>query len=208
MTRWLLLLVLLVPLRILWAQTDATATPQIVRSIFDYDTCAPPCWLDLIPGQSTPADVQASFQKHSDIIPPQSIHIGPAATQTGEDIDPETGYMRNGQYSFDVGEPIEMQPGVATIRSRIDVYESKVDLIVIVPQEPILLAQVLDRLGTPDVIQLHFGIVGLAWFVLIYEEPHLRVNITQPHLQGDFTQPTQDCDLTTLPEHMMLDSIL
>ena len=48
-----------------WQQnSEATQTSESVRSLFEGDPCAPPCWFGLTAGESTAEDVIATFRSH------------------------------------------------------------------------------------------------------------------------------------------------
>jgi len=160
------------------AQTEVTPTVQPIQSIFDYDTCAPPCWMGLIPGESTSADVEQMFEENRDLIDPESIEGGATRLRNGEyAIDAATGLITLGGYSFDVGVRTKPhKPG--EVRSGVDITYGVVDIITVLDFGEIPLRRVLQRLGTPDIIQMNVLLSNSStWFMLIYLEPALSISL-------------------------------
>ena len=115
------------------AQAEVTPTVQPIQSIFDYDICAPPCWMGLIPGESTSADVERMFAENRSLIAPESIEGGATRLKNGEyAIDAATGLINIGGYNFDVGVRTP-QYGLGGLRlsSAVDITYGVVDVIAV-----------------------------------------------------------------------------
>jgi hypothetical protein len=177
-------------------QLTVAPTPLSIRSIFDYDTCAPPCWMGLIPGESTVEDVEQMFQENEALITPENLSVHIVRLPSGAfDVDLNTGLMRAGGYYFDIGE-VEYMPGRVT--SRIDIEQGYIADMLILAYETVSLADVLENMGNPDIVRLYIGFGDKTWFHLIYLELNLRVTLT---IQTD------TCYTALLSEALMIDSI-
>lgn len=194
--RGLIFMVLL--LMIAGTAQSQTATPIPIRSIFPYDTCAPPCWMGLIPGESTAHDVDTMLEQNQDIIIPKDVSTSIHYLPTGElAIDSTTGETLLGTYYFHLGEPYFDQMGIS---NRIEIEDGKVHAILIHPDQRISLEENLEDLGDPDIVRMmlfSFG-NGTTWMDLIYLEPRLRVGLSQ---DGD------DCTVATLREGMAVSRV-
>ncbi|MDQ7026574.1 MAG: hypothetical protein Q9P01_14245 [Anaerolineae bacterium] len=139
MRYWLFALLLLsLTTGVVWSQSDTTSIPQPLQSIFDYDICAPPCWMGLISGESTVEDVEQMLHANEDLIPPETLSVANVWSDSeGYAINPETGNLQIGGYYFDLGE-VERTPGQVT--SRISFDEGYIDDMLILAHETIPLA--------------------------------------------------------------------
>ncbi len=177
---------------------ETTETPTPIRSIFPYDTCAPPCWMGLIPGESTAHDVDVMLEQNQDIILPKDVSASIHYLPTGElAIDSTMGETFFGTYYFHLGEPYFDQMGIS---DRIEIEDGKVGVILIHPDLRIPLADSLEDLGNPDIVRMmsfSFG-NGTTWMDLIYLEPRLRVGLQQ---DGD------ECAVATLLEGMAASTV-
>jgi hypothetical protein len=143
---------------------DSTA----IRSLFADDTCAPPCWFSLTPGESTPEDISIFIQNSASIF----RRIAP---NRGSVFDEETGYMLTGTYvtswlfyeredMLDHGTYIELHEGTLTkIRTNMN--------------HIVLLREVLERLGSPDYITMDFTDLGGSYLTLSYFSLQLQVEL-------------------------------
>jgi len=156
------------------AQTDVTHTMSPMQSVFDYDICAPPCWMGLIPGESTSADVERMLAENADLIDPLTIDSGASRSRTGEyAIDPVAGLIIQGGFSFDIGERTQPhQPGEA--RSGVSIAQGVLDRLTVLSFDPISLQTILERLGNPDLVRLSkpAGVSHLS-FKLVYLEEYV-----------------------------------
>lgn len=146
-----------------------------IYSIFDYDTCAPPCWMGLIPGESTVEDVETVLYGHPELVVQEAITVGYSYLPSGaRDRNPTTGLVENGGYYFYIQ---EINPILGHASSRVDIEQGIVDLIVVQAHEAISLQITLQKIGEPS--SIHFTTAGtIVWFVIIYPEPRLRINLT------------------------------
>jgi hypothetical protein len=138
------------PCRLMPTVYDNPATAPIVyhepvqpRSLLDEDSCAPPCWMGLIVGDSTSEDVQHLIQNTDTIFQEWIAHEDSV-------FDEQMGLIVSGSYRsnwlfHDFGDFTTFN-SIATI----SVEAGVIDSMWIRPNRTILLHEVLRRLGTPD----------------------------------------------------------
>jgi hypothetical protein len=191
----------------LWMQQDILLTPEVTpsvtpeprTSIFDYDICAPPCWMGITPDESTAQDVEQLLQTHTDLVDPDSISKVGAFIGNSRAIDPDTNIVITGSYYFQVGivDPAYKKMG---IRSYVGIIDHKVDIIHVLSYRESSLGQTLSRLGSPHIIRADITPYDSKFNVtLIYLEPRLRLNLSIS---------TEDCWTESLSENMYVNSIL
>lgn len=124
----------------------ATATPRIgERFLFTDNTCEPPCWYGITPGVSTSEDV-ANFIE---------MELNNGGPELNSEIDPQTGLVINGAYSFFIGPDYdEFREYRVALYSFITIEGSIVKLINIWSNRIITLREVIDAWGIPDIIYL------------------------------------------------------
>ena len=175
--------------------------PSVSSSIFSYDTCAPPCWLGIIPGVSTSFDVDLVLAQRPDIIDLETINKSASQLFNSKfAIDEDTGKIQSGVYFFDVLTPPSNI--LAGIRSRIEIRKGVVDLIFILGTEEydIQLSNALEHLGMPDQVRIaYFDYNNQVSFYFIYLDSQLRINLDQT---------IEQCDITNLPDSFSVNSIL
>ncbi len=160
------------------AAQEVTETPTpdgIQGSIFANDTCAPPCWFGLIPGESTSAEVLEFLATSAQVA-------GLAIYQNGKwiRVDSETPWIADGKYNFEFG-PFERE-NCCTGSSRAYIREGLLDSVDIVAREHITMDEVIMRLDWPDEIRLsRFAYTGteFADFTIefIYYDLYLSVGL-------------------------------
>lgn len=190
------LVFLLLTAGVVWSQSDTTPTPQPLQSIFDYDTCAPPCWMGLIPGVSTIEDVENLLEAYPDLFPIESRDTTVGRIPSGErDIDPDIGRINTAYISFDIG---EVRPDDFFI-SRVEIREGVVSVMVILNYETLDLASVFNSYGMPDTVRLVDSATDLVHLLLIYEDIPLRVNLHYP---------SSNCTIRAMIDGALVDSII
>ncbi|GAB5493457.1 MAG: hypothetical protein Phog2KO_36720 [Phototrophicaceae bacterium] len=173
------------------AQEQDSSTSPI--SVFAYDTCAPPCWMGLIPGESTASDVEAMLAENQDLIDPESISMSVARLESGEfAIDPDTNEVIRATYTFDVATPYFNTMGTT---SRVLISERSVYEIAILSHERISINEIINNLGEPDFVRLYVLNGGTNWLAFIYLDLQIRIN---------FNQPDQTCNVKNVTNNMTL----
>lgn len=184
-------------------------TEQPVQSIFLDDTCAPPCWFGITPGESTSADVEAMFRRYQSMFGSLFIWY-PDRYPRREDgmiVGTVLGFWWGVYTRHDT--PITY-PGIrpdSQTWSLISIGENGiVELISTSANREVPLAEVLELLGNPDDIYLvpvpnYDGEGGNAFALSIrYVEQRLGVRfLTFPH-------PT--CTASSVLENFHVDAVL
>jgi hypothetical protein len=174
-------------------------TPQPIRSVFDYDTCAPPCWMGLVAGESTFTDVKYALRTIDDPILRETLDIVISRLPSGEDdINPYTGEIQTGAFLFDINTISYIDEGIRS-PSRIEIGDGRVDIMVINAHQPIILDDVLINLGEPDFFRLCICSADWTYITLIYIELNLRVS---------FRHSTDVCRTSLLPHELLMKSLL
>jgi hypothetical protein len=165
-------------------QFAVAPTPQPIRSIFDYDTCAPPCWMGLIPGISTSAEVEEVLNNL------ESPFNGWTSNYYNNVIDAESGVIVDGAYYF-----FPERYSQSATDSLISITNGIVDAIFILPPERIHPQQVVEALGLPDDVQLIRA--QLYYLELAYTNELIRVRFI-----------ARNCSLNSLNEDFVVDLAL
>lgn len=179
-----------------FAQDEVTQTPTVPYSIFADDTCAPPCWMGLIPGESTAADVEAMLAENQDLIDPEHVSMSLARLESGEfAIDPNTGEVIRATYNFNITVPYFDTMGTT---SRVLIREGIVYKIVIHAHERITLTEVLESFSEPEIVRMGVFHTLLPDLLFVYLDTRIRVK-----LKLDNT----DCNVATLQDEMIVSSV-
>ena len=141
-------------------ETTATPEPTIPQSLFVEDTCAPPCWFGLIPGESSEEDILAFLDAYASVL---------SVTTIRDVIDPETEEPIGISYHFWWHNYSYFNPPrvILTIQNGL-LYRIWAN-----PNREITFGEMFDVLGYPD--QLYLGTVGWSFLTAIYEKPRLRI---------------------------------
>ena len=163
-----------------------TPTPEPIQSLFENDTCAPPCFFGLIPGQSTSQDVVALTETSSDIY-------DPGITERST-FDPDTNHMILGTYYFWLqdSDEVEDPDGVAIYIGDQLVYQ----INVYVENSNFSIENVMDTLGPPDQVRIRQSIIG-AVLRFIYVDLSISVNF----------DPKEECRLETINDDYQLSGL-
>lgn len=142
--------------------------PDAPRSLFEGDTCAPPCWMGLTPGESTAEDVEEFIQTPNAIFREWRMHPDSI-------FDEQTGLMLSGTYStrWLFHERDDAYIGL----SDMDIYiaDGIVSTIEFNPNRTILLRKVLEKLGTPDFVLINSNDVFPSDLEFVYLEPNVYI---------------------------------
>ncbi len=177
----MLFLVLLSGATTFQTTSSPTPTPFAMRSLFSDDSCAPPCWFGLTPGESTPEDVSTFFAVFGDLM----YGVAPPIHEKDEN------------YLF-YWKPANFNRENVRQNNYIRVYDGIVDAIHITMNETVYLAEVLEKLGMPDSIIFELGFYGSAYLNLVYLKPRIRV-----HLTAEW----ETCFISNIGESFWVDSI-
>jgi hypothetical protein len=160
---------------------QSTPTPDGIEvALFPDDNCENTCWMGLIPGESTAADVEQVLDELGN-----QLSYWSAGSQNNV-MDPDTGYLIYGDYQFRwqlySGNNYQ-QPA-----SLIAIENSIIDVILISADGQITLDQVLNVLGQPDDIQ--FARTRLYYLTLVYVDKLMQIRFIIP----------EGCTINTLDE--------
>lgn len=147
---------------------EATITPTLFKmnSLFEGDTCEPPCWFGLRPGESTSEDVYQFLSKNSSRFYNYLIKEGhtsdnlPIVAAT-LNLQP----LKEGK-AIDFFWQASSYKGNMTSNSSISFTDDLVSVMDIQPNVPISLNTTLQLLGEPD--SLRAGISFNYDFILLY----------------------------------------
>jgi hypothetical protein len=144
--------------------------PDQPRSLFDEDTCAPPCWMGLTTGDSTAEDVSDMIQTTS------AIFRGWESGDTSL-FDEQTGRIVSGGYSsrwvFNNRDDVAYYYNQANFAVR----DGIVGVILIIPNRTILLHEVLRRLGTPNEVSMSWHEVSGSSLTFDYYDLRLHISL-------------------------------
>ncbi len=160
-----------------------TATPQTHTSLFENDPCSPPCWFGLIPGESSAEDVWTFLQTNEELFEWIERARYPSYT-----LDNTGSYITDGDYRLGLAFSLQLDDndlgrgsssdGKNIIQITISLEDSIVTKIDMLFNHTIDLDQVLERLGTPDFVQLQPAIeaaTSQSFITIIYLESLLLV---------------------------------
>jgi hypothetical protein len=169
------------------------------NSVFLEDTCAPPCWMGLIPGESTAENVENLIAERAI----DNINV------FGE-FDEATRHLINGVYEITF-----LVRDTSTVFTEIRIRDSLVDTIVVhpttpdrfpdttLPDEYITLQQTLTRLGQPDII--YFDRDELLYYY--HSNPHLTFIYLISQLRIEFHSPVQGCWMQSIGDDMVINTL-
>lgn len=164
---------------LLGQQTTGTPEPTVPMSLFAGDICAPPCWFGLIPGESTSEQVAEFFKNNSDLFSEQwPIRIN------GE-IDPLTGYLVKGYYSFYWVE--DHTPSHFADPNAVLINDGVIEEFRLRMNKPITLRDMLDILGHPEHLRLSLNPYGDISISAIYESRRIRILLKSANRFDDCT---------------------
>lgn len=144
------------------------ATLPTAQSIFEEDTCAPPCWFGLTPGESTTEEVATILTSLEEIF---SWRLWP--NEESNILDPISGYVVEGNYHLSwLDFP---RDDIALSGGYIRIHEGFVDSIGITPNRLVSLGEVIAAFGSPDYIQMAHSVNDGPYLDLAYMD--LRVFI-------------------------------
>jgi hypothetical protein len=194
---FLLLLGIIVPSAHIHSQETTPEPPnQEIQSIFSEDTCAPPCWFDITPGESTSADVAELLAR---ICP---IPIVGHEFEQGT-LDPETGYVIDGEYQFNFCYREDGRDNYDYMRyipsSSIPIHNGKIDSIRLFMHQYYTAPEALTAFGQPDQVRFHWG-YGYIIIDFIYLELRLRV-ISE--FVG-WLDEERDCNVAKIEEYFVI----
>ena len=138
----------------------ATLEPENIASLFHGDTCEPPCWFGLIPGESTEEAVLDFLEAHNDEIMFLSV---------SDHVDFQTGKQIGNRYHFGWRDYSYFNPP----RVLLTIENGVLSYIWANPNREITFGEMIDVLGYPD--QLYLGTVGWSLLTAIYEKPRVRI---------------------------------
>jgi hypothetical protein len=168
---------------------------------FSQDQCQLPCWMGLIPGVSTTADVEQF------IVQTPSL----SSYEVFGRSNPDTDLVSEGLYE------LLMSSATTTVLVQIRIREGIIYLIrvnssinndpweatPIPPEDYLTLEEVLQTFGTPDYVYFYpayYRAGDSVTYTLIYAESRMRVKLT---VRGAHAS----CDLTTIQDDLVTDFI-
>ncbi len=161
------------------ASVDVTPTPTAtpIRSLFTGDTCAPPCWFGLIPGESASREVLMLLQSNENLFEWYSDYHSNV-------FDPETGELVDGFYSV-YWRDFERPDDSRQFNSGLVIREGILHWMRIMVNDIVPLRDVLEILGQPDQIYFTIELYGQPLLILEYPQIPFRIYLTSE--AHDFT---------------------
>lgn len=123
-----------------------TVISNTMRSLFAKDTCIPPCWFGLTPGESKAEDVMNALQSLDNLFYAH-IDISPNST-----LDPKTGNVVDGAYFFYWRIEAFLRDDTNYNTNYVVIRQGIVDSIAVQMNQMMFLKQTLDILGPPNAI--------------------------------------------------------
>lgn len=138
---------------------DVPTLPAVeITSVFEEDTCTPPCWFDLSLGVSTITNVHDVFSsEHGSML-------------FGADID---NIPSDGRFWFNWRLPYWERDDIALIENYMTFNEGIVTEIGVLMNRPMRLKEALERLGQPAFVLVMADLA--VWTILIYPEWGLSI---------------------------------
>jgi hypothetical protein len=139
-----------------------------VESLFSHDTCAPPCWFGLTPGQSTSQDVVAFIESSDETI------FCCWDTSFRSTFDPTESYVIDGRYSFYWRDYDRPDKDTRQGNSGLRIQDGILDWMQIGMPDIVTLDQILASLREPSRVQFT-SLFYRPFVILSYDD--LRVNV-------------------------------
>lgn len=165
--------------------------PDTIRSLFEEDICAPPCWFGLTPGKSTSEDT-LSFVQTSNAVFRDWLVIPESDSEFYE----QSGLLSSGSYLSNW-----------VFHDRDDIRESGVSILIsddiileigVVPNRAILLREVLEKMGTPNAIVVD-------WTDVTRSELHFMYSNSDTYIQF---RTTNQCVVQRISNNFWVDRIV
>jgi hypothetical protein len=140
-------------------------------SLFEHDTCTPPCWFGLTPGKSTIQDVVNTFTEN-----PDEFWV------VSEDTPDRLTTKQQFFHELDANEQLEFlmsnadYGGHAILSSRIAISDNRIDYIDLLPPQRLTLGQVVYRLGKPNQVAAYV-VMNTLYIYLYYTDLNLDVGL-------------------------------
>ncbi len=127
---------------------EETETVERTRSLFENDTCSPPCWFGLIPGESTAEAIQTMFEENSDLFEVSRL------LDNGDVVFRWTRFDRGDMFAPE---------------SFMRVQDGILSGMIVAMNKMVSLGETLDTLGNPSRVRI-FPNFYVWEFVLFYDE--------------------------------------
>lgn len=173
---WMLVLAfcsLGLPLNTSFGQETPVPTSQI-QSLFTGDSCAPPCWFGITPGLTTAEEMETLFSHYSETI------LVSGRTSEFNEFNPTTGYLENGEYAIyyiNIAETDRIDLRRVFINGGISLQHGIVTGFKVLPVRTIMLGELIDKLGQPDIIYLTMYQGGILEMDATFWEVQVRVRL-------------------------------
>jgi hypothetical protein len=156
-------------------------------SLFDEDTCAPPCWFGLTVGESGVDDIVSSFAEHEDLFVVEPLEIPNGNLQAAVTNLQPIRELENAEFFWREWTREDERHVVSSllmtngILAYLRVYMNR----------DVTLAETLRRLERPFVIRAYFLITDLR-LILFYPELNVTVELSADHLSCNVPTMLQD----------------
>jgi len=180
-------------------QTETTSTPTPlqppIQSLFVEDTCAPPCWFGITPGESTIDDLQKLFQDRIALFDHTCSSCEDPLTELEKDqpFNFKWKIFDRKDYVEVAGNPSNVQNDSLVMIGATGI----IDYIDIKANRRVLLSEVLLKFGKPDLVFLESGggvddFNSARFLLLTYLPIRLQVYL--------WTFPTTVCKAATVQQ--------
>ena len=170
--------------------SNNTETPEEKESLFEEDTCTPPCWFGLIAGESTNQDVIEALSSNLDTFRPLSD-----TSAQYHDFKTDTLPISDGFYQFYWG--TRPQPNLVPTTSLLVIEDQELVWMRIGAPAFISLSDVLGKLGQPDEVYANLA-PYLVYLDLFYSDLNLIVILVA---ERDM------CDMSRISETFAVDFV-
>lgn len=180
-----ILLLAIVPLGFFLKPTPNEVASNTL-SIFEHDSCAPPCWFGLIPGESTKAEVELMYQNYRDLF---------LGFQYTDETEANSSDLATGHYDFYWSNYAGWEAQQSN--SIINIDNNIISHIIVSPREVVSLGQLIDMLGLPD--DIRYEEEEVLYLQLLYLDSLFGVVLR--------TSRGQPCSLHSIRDDFFVDTV-
>lgn len=165
--------------------TELVSTPSLLptRSLFEEDTCAPPCWFGLTPGESTIQDIIGMFRGNADLFILNPVMRDGFMTQNFKPLI-------EGNSAFFLWQTW-MRDDDLLLEGYMEINDGSLDWMRIAMNRNVPLSQTLAVFGVPERVSAS-GSLYILYLTLFYPELRIVVVWVTNRVNHDMSQLSQD----------------